>query len=156
MRLLLLLAASAAAFAEERYAVVLEEPPVAVARAGRSRVLEAQNGLRRNFSRMKVREMGATETLVNAVFLEASEEQAAELRGLPGVKYVQRLRRYKRLDQPAADLARVPAAWAIAGGETSAGAGVKIGIIDSGSVVSPASSKKPRERVKREHQTWLS
>ena len=132
MRLLLLLAASAAAFAEERYAVVLEEPPVAVARAGRSRVLEAQNGLRRNFSRIKVREMGATETLVNAVFLEASEEQAAELRGLPGVKYVQRLRRYKRLDQPAADLARVPAAWAIAGGETSAGAGVKIGIIDSG------------------------
>jgi hypothetical protein len=88
MRLMLLLAASAAAFAEERYAVVLEEPPVAVARTGRSRVHEAQNGLRRSFSRMKVREMGATETLVNAVFLEASEEQAAELRGLPGVKYV--------------------------------------------------------------------
>ena len=50
MKLLLLLAASAAAFAEERYAVVLEEPPVAVARTGRSRVLEAQNGLRRSFS----------------------------------------------------------------------------------------------------------
>jgi len=117
MRLLILLAAGAAAFAGERYAVVLEESPLAVVRTGRTRVVEAQNGIRRNFSRMRVREIGTTETLVNAMFVEATEEQAGALRQLPGVKYVQRLRRYKRLDRPAADLARVPAAWAIAGGE---------------------------------------
>lgn len=132
MRLLILLAAGAAAFAGERYAVVLEESPLAVVRTGRTRVLEAQNGVRRNFSRMRVREIGTTETLVNAVFVEASDEQADALRQLPGVKYVQRLRRYKRLDRPAAELLRVPAAWSAAGGENSAGAGVKIGIIDSG------------------------
>ena len=48
MRLLILLAAGAAAFAGERYAVVLEESPLAVVRTGRTRVLEAQNGVRRN------------------------------------------------------------------------------------------------------------
>ncbi|MFN9084297.1 MAG: S8 family serine peptidase, partial [Acidobacteriota bacterium] len=128
----MLLAAGAAAFAGERYAVVLEESPLAVVRTGRTRVLEAQNGVRRNFSRVRVREIGTTETLVNAMFVEATEEQADALRQLPGVKYVQRLRRYKRLDQPAANLLRVPAAWSAAGGESSAGAGVKIGIIDSG------------------------
>jgi minor extracellular serine protease Vpr len=132
MRFLILLAVGAVAFAQERYAVVLEEAPVAVARTARAKVLESQNGLRRNFSRMKVRETGTTETLVNAVFVEATEEQAQELRTMPGVKYVQRLRKYKRLDQPAADLSRVQAAWNVAGGAENAGAGIKIGIIDSG------------------------
>jgi minor extracellular serine protease Vpr len=132
MRFLILLAIGTAAFAQERFAVVLEEAPVAVARTGRARVLESQNAVRRHLSRMKVREMGSTETLVNAVFIEATEEQAQEMRTMPGVKYVQRLRKYKRLDQPAADLARVQAAWNAAGGAENAGAGVKIGIIDSG------------------------
>jgi minor extracellular serine protease Vpr len=132
MRFLILLAFGTAALAQERYAVVLEEAPVAVARTGRAKVLESQNGLRRNLSRMQVREFGTTETLVNAVFVEATEEQAAEMRRMPGVKYVQRLRKYKRLDQPAADLSRVQAAWNVIGGGDNAGAGVKIGIIDSG------------------------
>jgi len=132
MKFLILLALGTAAFAQERYAVVLEEAPMAVARTGGAKVLESQNSVRKNFSRMKVREMGTTQTLVNAVFVEASEEQAAEMRRMPGVKYVQRLRKYKRLDQPAADLARVQAAWNVMGGAENAGAGVKIGIIDSG------------------------
>ena len=132
MKFLILLALGTAAFAQERYAVVLEEAPVAVARTGRAKVLESQNSVRKNFGRMKVREMGTTETLVNAVFIEASEEPAAEMRRMPGVKYVQRLRKYKRLDQPAADLARVQAAWNVTGGAENAGAGVKIGILDTG------------------------
>jgi hypothetical protein len=99
MRLLMLLAAGAAAFAGERYAVVLEESPLAVVRTGRTRVLEAQNGVRRNFSRVRVREIGTTETLVNAMFVEATEEQAGALRQLPGVKYVQRLRTYNNRQQ---------------------------------------------------------
>ncbi len=132
MKFLILLALGTAVLAQERYAVVLEEAPVAVARTGRARVLESQNGMRRNFSRMKVREMGTTQTLVNAVFIEASEEQAQAMRSMPGVKYVQRLRKYKRLDQPAADLVRAQAAWNVVGGADNAGAGVKIGILDSG------------------------
>lgn len=132
MRFLILLAVGTIAFAQERYAVVLEEAPVAVTRTGRAKVLESQNGLRRSMSRLQVREMGTTDVLVNAMFIEATDEQAQELRTMPGVKYVQRLRKYKRLDQPAADLARVQAAWNVAGGSDNAGAGVKIGIIDSG------------------------
>lgn len=132
MKLLILLLLATVGFAQERYAVVLEEAPVAVAPTGRAKVLESQNGMRRNFSRLKVREMGTTQTLVNAVFIEATDEQAQEMRRMPGVKYVQRLRKYKRLDQPAADLARAQGAWNVLGGAENAGAGVKIGIIDSG------------------------
>ncbi len=132
MRVLILLAMGGAMFAQERYAVVLEAPPTAVARTGRAKVLDSQKAMRGDLSRMKVREMGSTETLVNAVFVEATAEEALELAGRPGVKYVQRLRKYKRLDQAASQLVQAQAAWSALGGVENAGAGVKIGILDSG------------------------
>ena len=86
MRVLILLAIGSAIFAQERYAVVLEAPPTAVSHTGRAKVLDSQKAMRGHLSRMKVREMGSTESLVNAVFVEATAEEAIELAGRPGVK----------------------------------------------------------------------
>ena len=70
--------------------------------------------------------------LLNAVFVEAEPEQVEDLKQLPGVKAVVRMRmRYPHLDR-AAGLINAPAAWAALGGIPNAGLGIKIGIIDTG------------------------
>ena len=146
----------------ERYALVLEEAPLAARVEGRllrgtglqpvgpqakppaprsiesaapdaaRRIEAAQNRLRQELARRGIRVTGSVKTLLNAVFVRASEEQAAELRGLPGVRRVAWLPPMKRHLDEAVKLVGVPQAWNVIGGAGNAGAGVKIGIIDTG------------------------
>jgi len=145
--LLLLLAAlvSAAATRDlDRYAVILEEAPLAAqvrsrqelgterARESAGRLLEAQRRLRQELARRNIAVTGAAHTLVNAIFVRAREEQLEELRRLPGVRRVAYAPPIRLHLDRALDLANARAAWNRVGGVSNAGAGVKIGIIDTG------------------------
>jgi len=146
--LLLLLAVAgvfpAAAGRLDRFALVLEDPPVAarvesrkdLARSAATdalgRIRAAQTALRQALGERTIRVTGAAQTLVNAVFVAADESRIEELRALPGVVRVERMLPLKRQLDRAVELVGAPAAWNTLGGIQNAGAGVKIGILDSG------------------------
>jgi len=134
----------AASLGTGRYAVILTDPSVAkhVAAPGgtrgaaaanyRGQVVASQATLRKELGKRSLRVTGAAQTLLNAVFVVASKDEAAQLRALPGVKAVVPLHRYRALLDQAVQLTNVPAAWSQLGGTTNAGAGIKIAIIDNG------------------------
>jgi subtilisin family serine protease len=121
------------------YALVLEDAPVArkvesraalhgaVAQAHLQRIRTAQSGVLAELARRKVRVISAAQTLLNAVFVTATREEAAQLAGIPGVVRVVHLPRYKPALDKAVGLVNLPV-----GGVPNGGAGVKIGIVDSG------------------------
>ncbi len=122
-----------------RYALLLNDEPAGTPRSEQASVstrrvsiAAAQAALRTNLTARKFQVTGSVDTLLNAVFVQASPDQAAELRSLPGVKAVVLMRvRHPHLDR-AASLINAPAAWNALGGIPNAGAGLKIGIIDTG------------------------
>jgi len=138
-----------AAFAQTRsrlaeYALVLEDPPVAQkvqsrvalqgaeAQAHLQKVRGAQSRVLAELAARKVRVSSTSQILVNAIFVRIAPEQAAALKNIPGVKWIQYLPQSKPLLNAAVNLVGVPAAWSAIGGSANAGAGVRIGIIDTG------------------------
>ncbi len=127
-----------------RWVVILNEKPVteqypgriekirAVSEPYRQHLLQAQAALRPRIEGQHARVTGSVQHLLNAIFVVATPAQAAALRKLPGVKAVAHMRRYKKADQ--LSISNVAGAWSATaiGGESNAGAGVKIGIIDTG------------------------
>ena len=71
-------------------------------------------------------------TVLNAIFVTVPASRVPELRAIPGVAAVRPIRRYKANLNRATQLMNAPAAWSQVGGQSNAGAGIKIGIIDSG------------------------
>ncbi len=138
-----------AAFSQTRsrlldYALILQDAPVAqktysrlalkssTAQAHLQRIRDAQSGILTELKRRKVPVMGAVQVLVNAVFVSATRETAAQLSSIPGVAFVVPAPPlYMDLNR-ALDLQNVPAAWSALGGASNAGAGIKIAVIDSG------------------------
>jgi uncharacterized protein (TIGR03437 family) len=126
------------------YALVLEDPPVArmvesraalhgaAAQAHLQRIRAAQSGVLAELARRHVKVISTAQTLLNAVFVTATREEAAHLVGMKGVVRVVHLPRYKPALDKAVGLVNLQAAWTAAGGVSKAGAGIKIGIIDSG------------------------
>src|ERR1017187_10519187 len=127
------------------YALLLEDAPVAQKTQGRlalqsadaqaqmSRIRTAQDSLLAELRSRKVTVGGSSQVLVNAIFVHATPETAAQLLHLPGVVHVVRVPRLHRDLNTALGLVNVPGAWsAITGGVANAGAGIKIGIIDTG------------------------
>ena len=137
-------ALAAASLGTGRYAVILTDPSVAKHAAAlggtrgaaaanyRGQVVASQATLRQQLEKRNLRVTGAAQTLLNAVFVAASNDEAAQLRALPGVKAVAPLHRYRMLLDQAVQLTNVPAAWSQLGGTANAGAGVKIAILDNG------------------------
>ena len=121
-----------------RFAIVLSDPPVAaiVERAAQAahhnRLKTVHQNFRATLEQRKIRVTGSVDTIANAIFVETSRENAAALRSMPGVKYVQEMRRLERKMDRALPLVNAPAAWTALGGVNNAGAGVRIAIIDSG------------------------
>lgn len=144
---LLVLAAASPSMAQRvrgEYALVLEDPPLveqiaareglesAAAEEARQRIQEAQDKLAAELEQRGIAVVSRAHTLVNAVFVRAPQSRLEELRGLPGVRRVSFLPPVKRHLNRAAGLVKAPEAWAALGGMANAGAGIKIGIIDSG------------------------
>jgi uncharacterized protein (TIGR03437 family) len=143
-----LLAAAALCFGQSRrpdeYALVLADPPVARTSHSRAelsgfeaqsrllRVRAAQSPVLAELRRRHVAVSGAAQILVNAVFVTTDQATALALRTIPGVSRVQRLPPVHRDLNAATGLINLPAAYTAVGGASNAGAGIKIGIIDTG------------------------
>lgn len=78
------------------------------------------------------RVLGGVRLAANALIVEIDDDQAASLASIAGVKRVRPAREYRMTMDAALPLHKVREAWELAGGESRAGEGVKIAIIDSG------------------------
>jgi uncharacterized protein (TIGR03437 family) len=128
----------------DHYALVLADPPVAsrygsrelarsdAAAAYRGQIEARQQILRDALAQRNIPVTGSATTVMNAVFVAATADRLDELKGIPGVIGVVRMRRGKRTMNDATKLMNAPAAWNILGGISNAGAGVKIAILDTG------------------------
>ena len=130
--------------APRHYAVILEDPPVAGQFASAEGVRSApalvyrrnvqmrQRRLGTELERRKIVVVGSADTVVNALFVTAAPARVRELETLPGVKAVLEMGYAQKLTNKATALVNGPAAWAATGGVSSAGAGIRIAIIDTG------------------------
>ncbi len=130
-----------------RYALILQDPPVAqtltaagvqatpqsfLARGPRQALLAKQSALRDALEARNFHVYTAMQHLLNAVFVTARPDQVNELKAMPGVIGVVPVRRYKPLLNRAVQLVNGPAAWDLLGGVGNAGLGSKIAILDTG------------------------
>jgi len=138
---ILFLSAVVAAGASDRYAVVLNDPAAgatasrsdtAAFSSARARARSAHDPIRRELASRNIRITAETDTILNAVFVEADAVEAAALRGLPGIRQVTRLPRLHPSLDAAEQLINVPAAWSLLGGIVNAGAGIRIAVLDTG------------------------
>jgi uncharacterized protein (TIGR03437 family) len=127
-----------------RYALLLEDPPVAariashnelrsqVALVAKARIEAAQQTVRRQLAQRQIRVTGSAKLLLNALFVEASDPR--QLQGLSGVRRVAPLRSMHRHLDHALPLVNAPQAWTTLSGAGLAnpGAGMKIAILDTG------------------------
>ena len=135
--------AQTAAF-RNRYAVFLADEPLAkhfssraemqsaAGTAWRSRIETAQNAVRAELAARNIRITGSVSTVLNAIFVAAAPANVADIKSIAGIVDVVRLGRSKMLLNQATKILDGPQAWNLVGGLTNAGAGIKIGIIDTG------------------------
>jgi minor extracellular serine protease Vpr len=131
--------------APNRFALILEDPPVSAKATSREEMLNStasrnyrqqiaarQQSIRTELASRKIQVTSSADTVMNAIFVIAPKERVAELAAIPGVKAVVPVRRYQRKLNAANQLVNAPAAWNLAGGIQNAGKGIKIAILDSG------------------------
>ena len=128
----------------EEYALILPGPPLARQVSRRALrgtdatrrlapIQSAQQNLRQELARRKIKVSGSAQTLLNAVFVRVPRARVAELQSLAGVQRVVWMPPLKPHLNLALNLVNVPTAWnALPGGAANAGAGTSIAIIDSG------------------------
>jgi minor extracellular serine protease Vpr len=126
------------------YAIILEDAPVArmtasradlFGAAGRAHLIKVESAQQSVLSELAMRRIPVTyssQLLLNAIFISTDRDTAASLRGLPGVKAIVYTPPLKPTLYTALDQVGARTAWGSVGGESGAGAGIKIGIIDSG------------------------
>jgi minor extracellular serine protease Vpr len=124
-----------------RYALILSDPAPIRARAqggqaavaaAQTKVLAAQAAVVSQLKARGVRITGSAHTLLNAIFVAAEPDVAAQLTSITGVIQIARLRRFHLNLDHAVQLINVPAAYSLIGGASNAGVGIKIGMIDTG------------------------
>ena len=130
--------------ASNRYALFLTDAPVAVryasrdalqandAQSYRQQIEARQQTLIDTLKARNVAVTGSVSTVLNAVFVELTPDRVEEMKGLPGVMGVVRMRRGERHLNQAVQLMNAPAAWNQLGGTGNAGAGIKVAVIDTG------------------------
>ena len=127
-----------------KYIVELAGPPAAdtaalqpigkreAAARARSIVLSEQARVLPRLANLGARVVAGVDTVANAFIVEISDNDAPRLAAEPGVARVIPVPLMHSSLDHALPLIKAPEAWSIAGGISQAGAGVKIGIIDSG------------------------
>jgi minor extracellular serine protease Vpr len=128
----------------QHYALVLQDPPVTAnfmtreaarslqADSYRAQIQSRQAALKSELASRNFNVIGSVSTLGNAVFVVSTPDREAELRSLAGIVDVIPMRKLHPTINKATQLMNAPAAWTTLGGVSNAGAGIKIGIIDSG------------------------
>jgi uncharacterized protein (TIGR03437 family) len=126
------------------YALILQDSPVGQrfatreavrtpqADSYRRQIRSTQDAVRREAVARKLHVWDSVDTLLNAVFIEATPDQLNDARSIPGVVAVVPMRVGKADMNRANQLLNSHAAWTALGGQANAGQGVKVGIIDSG------------------------
>src|ERR1035437_3848598 len=148
--LMILLAASVTVlpgfgqYARNRYALILQDEPVASRFATRERMHSAaaddyrrqlaqrQSAVHQELARRGVPIISSVSEVLNAVFVSAPAERVDELAAIPGVIGVRPMRQIHMELNKATQLMNAPAAWNLVGGQSKAGAGIKIGFLDTG------------------------
>jgi uncharacterized protein (TIGR03437 family) len=133
------------AFSQNRYALFLQDEPLAQhvatrgalqsaeASAWKQRLSTAQQSVRTELARRRITTTGSVTTLLNAVFVVAPASRVAEMKAIPGVVDVVLLHRREALLNRATSLMNAPQAWTLTpGGQNNAGAGIKVGLLDTG------------------------
>jgi uncharacterized protein (TIGR03437 family) len=127
-----------------RYILMLQDQPVsarfqsraelesAQAVAYRTQIEAAQAQIKSNLAARNIQVTGSVSVLQNLIFVTAPASRVAEMQSIPGVLAVRPMRRIKPALNRATQLLNGPAAWTTVGGVGNAGAGIKIGILDSG------------------------
>jgi minor extracellular serine protease Vpr len=119
-----------------RYVVELSGEPAM--RSATSAVRRQAIRLRQLEARRAIAQHGGTvlesmDTVVNALIVTIPDSRAAELAQIPGAVKIHTVRRVRPLLNYALPMHQVPQAWAMLPlGQDSAGAGIKIAIIDTG------------------------
>ncbi len=113
--------------AGQRQAALLGEP----GRQARARVRFEQAAVRSRLESRGARIIGSLDTVANVLFVRMPAVRAARLAGVPGVLRVLPERTYRLTLDHALPLHKVPQAWDL-GGAYPQGAGIKIGMIDTG------------------------
>lgn len=103
----------------------------AAANSHRATIHAQQRALQARVEEHNGNALDTVDTVANAMLVQIADDRAKELEALPGVKRVYPERRYHMVLDRAAILQKVDQAWNQIGIDR-AGAGVKIGIIDSG------------------------
>jgi hypothetical protein len=103
----------------------------AAAAGQRALIRSEQAGVRRAVERLQGRVTGTVENVKNALLVEIDDARAAQLSALPGVRAVYPVREFHMVLDHALPLHHVPDAWTQVG-VSNAGAGIRIGFIDSG------------------------
>jgi uncharacterized protein (TIGR03437 family) len=128
----------------DEYALILADPPVAQmshsraelsgveAQARLQTIRDAQGSVLAELRRRHVQVAAAVQILTNAIFVRTDRQTALGLRDVPGVARVQYLPPVKRDLNAATGLINLTNAYNAVGGPSNAGAGIKIGVIDSG------------------------
>jgi len=133
-------------YAPDRYILFLGDDPVAKHFATRAQLgtaaaisyrqqLESrQEAVKQDLASRNIQVVGAAATVMNAIFVVAPASRVAELRSVSGVIGVMPERRVQPNLNKATTLVNAPAAWAqpAIGGQSNAGNGIKIGILDTG------------------------
>jgi uncharacterized protein (TIGR03437 family) len=127
-----------------RYALLLDEPPAAKSKsvvrmrmgpevaAAAHALRQKQDNLRAELLRRKFQVTGATQLLVNAIYVAAEPSRLAELKRMPGVRRVAFLPPVHLALDHAEQLVDTAGAWTFLGGMSNAGLGVKVAVIDTG------------------------
>jgi uncharacterized protein (TIGR03437 family) len=141
---LLLIPSAPAQVIPGRYIVILQDPPVssrfetraaldsAQALNYRRQVEDRQASIRQDLAGRHMAVTGSVSVLLNALFVNTTPDRVAELQSVNGVVAVRPMRKFKPLLDKATQVLNAPAAWSALGGASSAGAGIKIAILDSG------------------------
>ena len=114
-----------------KYIVELASPP-AVSVHARSAVRAEQARMRPSIEGLGARVVSSIELVANALIVEIADDDAPRLMRHPGVRRVTPVPMMRASLDHALPLLKVPEAWNALGGISRAGAGIKIGIIDSG------------------------
>src|SRR5215831_15107105 len=140
----LLIVPGFAQLSPNRYTLLLEDPPVADRFARREELLSAagatfraqieakQRTVMAELASRKIQVNGSTATLINAIFVTAPDSRVSEMLAIPGVAGVRPMHRFKPNLNAATQLMNAPAAWTAVGGQSNAGKGIKIAVLDTG------------------------
>ena len=133
-------------YAPDRYILFLGDEPVAkhfatraqletaAAMSYRQQLESRQQAVKQDLAGRNIQVVGSASTVMNAIFVVAPASRVAELQSVSGVIGVMPERRVRPNLNKATTLVNAPAAWAqnAIGGQSNAGNGIKIGILDTG------------------------